>query len=195
MAAIWLATSRRWPARQRDHCDRRHFVLGGVGEGAVLGDSGNDQQAVRPVTSSSVTATASSEDHNSPGHDALIGGNQDDKYEEGGDDIVVAGDGREVHRRVRVRLMRLRRSATAERQPEGADLDRWSRTSSRRWRLYRGNANDILRGDDSFRLPSWSLGQRRRDALDAGVARIAGLDALVPASIRRLTRLPSSRPR
>ncbi len=181
--------------------DGDDFVIAGQGADAVFGDSGNDWQegGDQPDLLIGDSSTLFFDDHNLPGHDILIGQGGDDDYDmEGGDDIGLAGPGVEKVAGAsgwdwEIGLM--------DPQAQNADLsllvvntppanetrDRYNEIEA----LSGGPLNDTLRGDDVIPSQTGGGGFIGCDALDAnGVARISGLEALVPASIRTVDAAP-----
>jgi len=167
------------------------FVIAGQGEDAVFGDGGDDwiEGGDMPDLLIGDSSTLFFNDNNRPGHDILIGQGGDDDYDmEGGDDIGVAGPGVE-------------KSAGAsgydwiiglgDPQAQNADLEllivntppvnetrnRYNEVEA----LSGWKFNDSLRGDSIIPSQLGGGGFIGCDALDqAGLNRIAGLDALVP---------------
>jgi Ca2+-binding RTX toxin-like protein len=181
--------------------DGDDFVIAGQGIDGVFGDSGNDwiEGGEQPDLLIGDSSTLFFDDHNLPGHDILIGQSGDDDYDmEGGDDIGVAGPGVEKVAGAsgwdwEIGLM--------DPQSQNADLallvignppanetrDRYNEIEA----LSGGALNDTLRGDDIIPSQVGGGGFIGCDALDAnGVARITGLSALVPASIRTVDSAP-----
>jgi Ca2+-binding RTX toxin-like protein len=172
------------------------FVIGGQGIDGVFGDSGNDwvEGGDQPDLLIGDSSTLFFTDFNLPGHDILIGQGGDDDYDgEGGDDIFVAGPGVEKNAGAAGYDWSI---GLGDPQPQNADLnlkivpgqppvnevrDKFNELEA----LSGWNLNDILIGDDIVPTAVGGGGFIGCDALDAaGVARIAGLGALVPASIR-----------
>ncbi len=171
------------------------FAIAGEGADEVFGDSGDDwiEGGLQPDSLVGDSGSLMFADNNVPGNDILIGQAGDDAYTmEGGDDIGVAGPGVE-------------RTAGAagydwaiglgDPQPQDFDLeellirhpvgapalqDRFAEVEA----ISGAQSNDILRGDNLVPanvVGGGILGNIGCNALDqAGLDRIAGLDALVP---------------
>ncbi|WP_374087357.1 choice-of-anchor D domain-containing protein [Methylomicrobium lacus] len=178
------------------------FAIAGQGEDAIFGDSGDeweeggDQPDLLIGDSSSIFF----DDHNLPGHDILIGQGGDDDYDmEGGDDIGVSGPGVE---KVAGAAGYDWEIGLGDPQPQDMDLaipllglplpvnvarDKFNEVEAMSgWKF-----NDILHGDSIIPSQVNGGGFIGCDALDAnGVARIKGLDALVPAAIRTIPSAP-----
>jgi len=178
------------------------FAIAGQGEDAIFGDSGDeweeggDQPDLLIGDSSSIFF----DDHNLPGHDVLIGQGGDDDYDmEGGDDIGVSGPGVE---KVAGAAGYDWEIGLGDPQPQDMDLaipllglplpvnvarDKFNEVEAMSgWKF-----NDILHGDSIIPSQVNGGGFIGCDALDAnGVARINGLDALVPAAIRTIPSAP-----
>ncbi len=176
--------------------DGDDFVIAGQGLDAVFGDSGDDWQegGDQPDLLIGDSSSLFFDDHNLPGHDILIGQGGDDDYDhEGGDDIGVGGPGVE----------KIAGASGFDWQiglndPQAQDMDlaqvfvvggvvlpgvrdKFNEVEA----LSGWNLNDTLRGDDVVPTAVGGGGFVGCDALDAaGVARIKGLDALVPATAR-----------
>ena len=176
--------------------DGDDFVIAGQGLDAVFGDSGDDWQegGDQPDLLIGDSSSLFFDDHNLPGHDILIGQGGDDDYDhEGGDDIGVGGPGVE----------KIAGASGFDWQiglndPQAQDMDlaqvfvvggvvlpgvrdKFNEVEA----LSGWNLNDTLRGDDVVPTAVGGGGFVGCDALDAaGVARISGLDALVPAEAR-----------
>ncbi|ESS71955.1 hypothetical protein MGMO_81c00010 [Methyloglobulus morosus KoM1] len=171
------------------------FAIAGQGTDAVFGDSGDDWEegGDQPDLLIGDSSTLFFDDHNLPGHDILIGQGGDDDYDmEGGDDIGVAGPGVEKNAGAAGYDWSI---GQGDPQLQNADLDlpivnappanevrdRFNEVEA----LSGWNFNDTLRGDSVVPSQVGGIGFIGCDALDAdGVARIGGLDAIVPASIR-----------
>ncbi len=171
------------------------FAIAGEGADEVFGDSGDDwiEGGLQPDSLVGDSGSLMFADNNVPGNDILIGQAGDDAYTmEGGDDIGVVGPGVE-------------RTAGAagydwaiglgDPQPQDFDLeellirhpvgapalqDRFAEVEA----ISGAQSNDILRGDNLVPanvVGGGILGNIGCNALDqAGLDRIAGLDALVP---------------
>jgi Ca2+-binding RTX toxin-like protein len=167
------------------------FVIAGQGTDAVFGDSGDDWEegGDQPDLLIGDSSTLFFNDFNRPGHDILIGQGGDDDYDmEGGDDVGVAGPGVE---KVAGAAGFDWEIGLGDPQPQNADLsllivntpplnetrDRYNEIEG----LSGWKFNDILRGDSIVPSQVGGGGFIGCDALDqAGLNRIAGLDALVP---------------
>jgi Ca2+-binding RTX toxin-like protein len=167
------------------------FAIAGQGEDAVFGDSGDDWEEGGDMPDLLIgdSSTLFFDDHNRPGHDILIGQGGDDDYDmEGGDDIGVAGPGVEKVAGASGYDWEI---GLGDPQPQNADLallivntpplnetrDRYNEIEA----LSGWKFNDILRGDSIVPSQVGGGGFIGCDALDqAGLNRIAGLDALVP---------------
>jgi len=167
------------------------FVIAGQGLDAVFGDSGDDWQegGDQPDLLIGDSSTLFFNDLNLPGHDILIGQGGDDDYDmEGGDDIGVAGPGVEKVAGAGGYDWEI---GLWDPQPQNADLellivntpplnetrDRYNEIEA----LSGWKFDDILRGDSIVPSQVGGGGFIGCDALDqAGLNRIAGLDALVP---------------
>jgi len=167
------------------------FVIAGQGIDAVFGDSGDDWEegGDQPDLLIGDSSTLFFDDHNRPGHDILIGQGGDDDYDmEGGDDIGVAGPGVEKNAGASGYDWVI---GLGDPQPQNADLDllivntppvnetrdRYNEVEA----LSGWKFNDTLRGNDVIPSQVGGGGFIGCDALDqAGLDRIAGLDALVP---------------
>jgi Ca2+-binding RTX toxin-like protein len=171
--------------------DGDDFAIAGQGTDAVFGDSGDDWQegGDQPDLLIGDSSTLFFDDHNLPGHDILIGQGGDDDYDmEGGDDIGVGGPGVEKNAGASGWDWI---TGQGDPQPQNQDLalpivnappanetrDRFNEVEA----LSGWNLNDTLRGDDVVPSQVGGIGFIGCDALDqAGLDRIAGLDALVP---------------
>jgi Ca2+-binding RTX toxin-like protein len=168
------------------------FILAGQGADAVNGDSGDDwmQGGEQTDLLQGDSGSLFFDDHNQPGNDIMIGQAGDDDYDmEGGDDIGVAGPGIEKNAGAAGFDWSI---GMGDPQPQDADLslpvigvplpinqvrDRFNEVEA----LSGWNFNDILRGDSIIPSQINGGGFIGCDALDqAGLDRIAGLDALVP---------------
>jgi Animal haem peroxidase/Abnormal spindle-like microcephaly-assoc'd, ASPM-SPD-2-Hydin/RTX calcium-binding nonapeptide repeat (4 copies) len=167
------------------------FAIAGQGTDAVFGDSGDDwmEGGDQPDLLIGDSSTLFFDDHNLPGHDILIGQGGDDDYDmEGGDDIGVGGPGVEKVAGASGFDWSI---GLGDPQPQNADLallivnappanevrDRYNEIEA----LSGWKFNDTLRGDNVVPSSVGGLGFVGCDALDqAGLDRIAGLDALVP---------------
>ena len=167
------------------------FVIAGQGTDAVFGDSGDDWEegGDQPDLLIGDSSTLFFNDLNLPGHDILIGQGGDDDYDmEGGDDIGVAGPGVEKNAGASGYDWI---TGVRDPQPQNADLsllivnappvnetrDRYNEVEA----LSGWKFNDTLRGDSIIPSQVGGGGFIGCDALDqAGLDRIAGLDALVP---------------
>ena len=167
------------------------FAIAGQGADAVFGDSGDDWEegGDQPDLLIGDSSTLFFDDHNVPGHDILIGQGGDDDYDmEGGDDIGVDGPGVEKVAGASGWDWEI---SVGNPQPMNADLnlaivnappanetrDRFNEVEA----LSGWKFDDILRGDSVVPALVGGLGFIGCDALDqAGLDRIAGLDALVP---------------
>ena len=177
------------------------FVIAGQGTDAVFGDSGDDWEegGDQPDLLIGDSSSLFFNDLNLPGHDILIGQGGDDDYDmEGGDDIGVAGPGVEKNAGASGYDWII---GVGDPQPQNADLallivnappvnetrDRYNEVEA----LSGWKFNDILRGDSVIPSQVGGGGFIGCDALDAnGVARINGLDTLVPAAIRTVDSAP-----
>ncbi len=172
------------------------FAIAGAGEDAVFGDSGDDWEegGDQPDLLIGDSSTLFFDDHNRPGNDILIGQGGDDDYDgEGGDDVFVTGPGVEKNAGASGYDWSI---GVGDPQPQNADLalriivgappivevrDKFNEVEA----LSGWKFNDTLRGDDIVPSGVGGGGFIGCDALDAaGVNRIAGLDQLVPLSIR-----------
>lgn len=177
------------------------FAIAGQGEDAIFGDSGDDWEegGDHPDLLIGDSSSLFFDDHNEPGHDILIGQGGDDDYDmEGGDDIGVAGPGVE---KVAGGSGYDWEIGLGDPQPQDADLDlkivnvlpafevrdRYNEVEG----LSGWKFNDALRGDSIIPSQVNGGGSIGCDALDAnGVARINGLETLVPAAIRTVPSQP-----
>jgi len=169
------------------------FILQGQGADEAQGDGGNDwleggdQPDLMQGDSGNLFFLDNSQ---KPGHDIFIGQGGDDDYDmEGGDDIGVAGPGVEKVAGASGYDWEI---GLSDPQPQDADLalpiaplgilqvgvrDRFNEVES----LSGGNLNDTLHGDSIVPAALGGAGFIGCDVLDqAGLDRIAGLDALVP---------------
>ena len=170
------------------------FAIAGQGLDAVFGDSGDDWEegGDQPDLLIGDSSSLFFDDHNLPGHDILIGQGGDDDYDlEGGDDIGVAGPGVEKIAGASGYDWEI---GLADPQAQDMDLaqvfvaggvilpgvrDKFNEVEA----LSGWDFADTLRGDSIVPTAVGGGGFVGCDALDAaGVARIVGLDALVPAS-------------
>ena len=168
------------------------FMIGGQGEDEVFGDGGDDWEEGGDMPDLLIGDSSSLffDDNNRPGHDILIGQGGDDDYDgEGGDDIFVAGPGVEKNAGAAGYDWSI---GLGDPQPQNADLalpiigvalpvngvrDRFNEVEA----LSGWQFDDTLRGDDIIPSLIGGGGFIGCDALDqAGLDRIAGLDALVP---------------
>ena len=178
------------------------FVVAGQGADEVDGDSGDDWMEGGEQTDllQGDSGSLFFDDHNQPGNDIMIGQAGDDDYDmEGGDDIGVAGPGIEKNAGAAGYDWSI---GLGDPQAQDADLalpvigvplpinqvrDRFNEVEA----LSGANLNDTLHGDDVIPSQVNGGGFIGCDALDAdGVARISGLDVLVPASIRTVDSAP-----
>ncbi len=179
------------------------FILAGEGSDTVSGDSGDDwmQGGNGLDVLQGDSGSPFLNDLNNPGNDVLIGGNGDDNnVMEGGDDIALSGPGIDKNSGGSGWDWTI---AQGDPQPMDADLslqvggvalglnavrDRYTEVEA----LSGSSLDDTLRGDDV--VPTAVVGGGGIigcDALDAnGVARVQGLDALVPSSLRTLPSVP-----
>jgi hypothetical protein len=167
------------------------FVIAGQGQDAVIGDGGDDWEEGGDMPDLLIgdSSTLFFNDLNRPGHDILIGQGGDDDYDmEGGDDIGVAGPGVEKNAGASGYDWII---GLGDPQAQDADLallivnvppvnetrDRYNEVEA----LSGWKFNDKLRGDSIIPSQLGGGGFIGCDALDqAGLDRIAGLDALVP---------------
>jgi Ca2+-binding RTX toxin-like protein len=168
------------------------FMILGQGLDGGIGDSGDDwiEGGDQPDGLRGDSASLFFTDPNTPGNDVLIGQAGDDDYDsEGGDDIMVAGGG--VEKNIGSAGYDFS-TGFMDPQPQDADLrrlvvpddpllaevrDRFDEVEA----LSGGPFDDKLRGDDIVPVQVTGAGAIGCDALDqAGLDRIAGLDALVP---------------
>jgi Ca2+-binding RTX toxin-like protein len=191
------------------------FAIAGEGLDAVFGDAGDDWEegGAQPDLLIGDSSSLFFDDHNLPGHDILIGQGGDDDYDlEGGDDIGVAGPGVEKVAGASGWDWEIgvgENATTCAAGPEyvapcGQDMDlnrvfvvggvllpgvrdKYNEVEA----LSGWNFNDILRGDSIVPTDVGGGGFVGCDALDAaGVARINGLDALVPEALRTVDSAP-----
>jgi Ca2+-binding RTX toxin-like protein len=160
------------------------MIFGGDSSDTIFGDDGDDwlEGGAQADLVQGDNGAPFQDDPNTPGHDVLNGlGGQDDYDAEGGDDILVAGAGIE-----RNEGMLGFDWVTHKNDPQAADddldlsvflppsvdalRDRFDLVEA----MSGGNQNDILRGDDAI---DTDLVDNELTA--EGIARIAGLDALV----------------
>jgi Ca2+-binding RTX toxin-like protein len=169
------------------------FAIAGAGEDAVFGDGGDDWEEGGDSPDLLIGDSSNLfflDDSQKPGHDILIGQGGDDDYDfEGGDDIGVAGPGIE---KIAGGSGYDWEIGLEDPQAQNADLDlpilvadildvavrdRYNEVEA----LSGGKLNDTLRGDDRVPTVVGGAGFTGCNALDqAGLDRIAGLDALVP---------------
>ncbi len=171
------------------------FAIAGEGADEVFGDSGDDwiEGGLQPDSLVGDSGSLMFADNNVPGNDILIGQAGDDAYTmEGGDDIGVAGPGVE---RISGAAGYDWAIGLGDPQPQDFDLeellirhpvgapalqDRFAEVEA----LSGAQSDDILRGDNLVPanvVGGGILGNIGCNALDqAGLNRIAGLDALVP---------------
>ena len=170
------------------------MVIAGQGEDAVFGDSGSDweeggdQPDLLQGDSGNLFFL---DDSNKPGSDILVGQGGDDDYDmEGGDDIGLGGPGIE---KVAGAAGYDWEIGQGDPQPQHADLDlnlvgldiltvdvrdRFNEVEA----LSGWKFDDVLKGDNISPMQVGGGGFIGCDALDqAGIDRIQGLDALVPA--------------
>jgi Ca2+-binding RTX toxin-like protein len=170
------------------------FVIAGQGEDAVFGDSGDDweeggdQPDLLQGDSGNLFFL---DDSQKPGHDILIGQGGDDDYDmEGGDDVGLAGPGIEKVAGASGFDWEI---GLQDPQAQDADLnlpippldilqvgvrDKFNELEA----LSGANLDDTLRGDDLVPSAVGGAGFIGCDVLDqAGLDRVSGLDALVPA--------------
>ena len=169
------------------------FIMLGQSLDAAFGDSGDDweeggdQPDLMQGDSGNLFFL---DDSQKPGHDILVGQGGDDDYDmEGGDDIGVAGPGIEKVAGASGYDWEI---GVGDPQPQDLDLalpippldilqvgvrDKFNEVEA----LSGANLNDTLRGDDVVPSAVGGAGFIGCDVLDqAGLNRIAGLDALVP---------------
>ena len=168
------------------------FIMAGQGADEVDGDSGDDWMQGGDQTDllQGDSGSLFFDDHNQPGNDIMVGQAGDDDYDmEGGDDIGVAGPGIEKNAGAAGFDWSI---GLGDPQSQDADLslpiigvplpinqvrDRFNEVEA----LSGWSFNDILRGDSIIPSQINGGGFIGCDALDqAGLDRIAGLDALVP---------------
>ncbi|MBI5945642.1 MAG: heme peroxidase, partial [Chloroflexi bacterium] len=178
------------------------FGFTGMGSDAFVGDAGDDWAQGGPMLDLLIgdSSTFFFDDHNLPGNDVLIGQGGDDDYDaEGGDDIMVAGPGLEKNAGAAGYDWTI---GLGENAPQNFDLsliilaaspplvevrDRFNEVEA----LSGWNYDDILRGDSIIPSDVGAGGFIGCDVLDAaGVARINGLNSLVPASLLTLDSAP-----
>jgi Ca2+-binding RTX toxin-like protein len=169
------------------------IVYAGDSSDTVFGDDGDDwlEGGGQADLLQGDNGAPFQDDPNTPGHDVLDGNGGADVYDaEGGDDIMVAGPGIE-----RNSGMLGFDWVTHKNDPQAADddlrvsvqlppaihalRDRFDLVEG----LSGGNLNDILRGDDAGSADL--VGGNELDA--AGIARIGGLAALLPAGATSFT--------
>ncbi len=171
------------------------FAIAGEGADEVFGDSGDDwiEGGLQPDSLVGDSGSLMFADNNVPGNDILIGQAGDDAYTmEGGDDIGVVGPGVESAAGASGYDWAI---GLGDPQPQDFDLeellirhpvgapalqDRFAEVEA----LSGAQSDDILRGDNLVPanvVGGGILGNIGCNALDqAGLNRIAGLDALVP---------------
>jgi Ca2+-binding RTX toxin-like protein len=172
------------------------FVIAGAGEDAVFGDAGDDWEegGDHPdLLQGEAGNLFFTDTGTAPGNDIFIGQGGDDDYDyEGGDDIGLAGPGIEKIAGAAGYDWQI---GLSENQAQNMDLklplvgldiltadlrDKFNEVEA----LSGWKFDDTLRGDDFIPADQAGAGFVGCDALDQnGVDRIAGLDALVPASI------------
>ncbi|MCJ7725997.1 MAG: hypothetical protein MUP76_06365, partial [Acidimicrobiia bacterium] len=191
------------------------FYIGGAGIDAMFGDSGDDwgEGGGGPDLLIGDSSSLFFDDHNVPGHDVLIGQSGDDDYDlEGGDDIGVSGPGVEKIAGASGYDWEVGVGDSVTTCPTGPEYvapcgqdmdlaqvfvvggvllpgvrDKFNEVEA----LSGWNFNDVLRGDSVAPAVRGGGGFVGCDVLDAaGVARIAGLNALVPASSLTLDPAP-----
>ena len=170
------------------------FIIAGQGEDAVFGDGGDDWQegGDQPDLLQGDSGNLFFlDDSQKPGHDILIGQGGDDDYDmEGGDDVGLAGPGIEKVAGASGYDWEI---GLQDPQAQDADLnlpippldilqvgvrDKFNEVEA----LSGANLDDTLRGDDVVPSAVGGAGFIGCDVLDqAGLDRVAGLDALVPA--------------
>ncbi|MDQ0821165.1 Ca2+-binding RTX toxin-like protein [Arthrobacter sp. V4I6] len=169
------------------------FISLGQGIDAAFGDSGDDWEEGGDQPDLMIGDSSNLfflDDSQKPGHDILIGQGGDDDYDmEGGDDVGVAGPGVEKVAGASGYDWEI---GQGDPQPQDADLalpiapldilqagvrDKFNEVEA----LSGAGLNDTLRGDDLDPKAVGGGGFIGCDVLDqAGLDRIAGLDALVP---------------
>ena len=167
------------------------FMLGGLGSDVSIGDSGDDWIQGGEMTDLLIGDSSSFffDDHNRPGHDILIGQGGDDDYDmEGGDDIAVAGPGIEKNAgaagydwsiglgdpQAQVQDLAQKIVVTIAANEVRNGFNEVEALSG--WKF-----NDTLRGDSVIPSQEAGIDIIGCNVLDqAGLNRIAGLDALVP---------------
>ena len=178
------------------------FAIAGQGLDAILGDSGDDWEegGDQPDLLIGDSSSLFFDDHNMPGHDILIGQGGDDDYDmEGGDDIGLAGPGIEKTAGASGYDWQI---GLGDPQAQDMDLaqvfvaggvvlpgvrDKFNEVEA----LSGAGLDDKLRGDDVVPTAVGGGGFVGCDALDAsGVARIKGLNELVPAALRTVPSQP-----
>ena len=168
------------------------FAIGGQGFSAIFGDSGDDWEEGGDMADLLIgdSSTLFFDDHNIPGHDVTIGQGGDDDYDtEGGDDIMVAGPGVEKNAGAsgydwsiglndpQKQFADLNLPILPEGQPVVEVRDRFNEVEA----LSGWDLDDELHGDDVAPAAQGGGGFIGCDVLNqAGLDRIAGLDALVP---------------
>ncbi|WP_326968254.1 peroxidase family protein [Arthrobacter sp. CG_A4] len=169
------------------------FISLGQGIDAAFGDSGDDWEEGGDQPDLMIGDSSNLfflDDSQKPGHDILIGQGGDDDYDmEGGDDVGVAGPGVEKVAGASGYDWEI---GLRDPQPQDADLalpippldiltvgvrDKFNEVES----LSGWDLNDTLRGDNVVPSAVGGAGFIGCDVLDqAGLDRVAGLDALVP---------------
>jgi Ca2+-binding RTX toxin-like protein len=191
------------------------YFIGGAGIDAFFGDSGDDWEegGGGPDLLIGDSSSLFFDDHNIPGHDVLIGQGGDDDYDmEGGDDIGVSGPGVEKIAGASGYDWEIGVGDPVTTCPSGPEFvapcgqnmdlaqvfvaggvllpgvrDKFNEVEA----LSGWNFNDVLRGDSLVPSAVGGGGFVGCDVLDsAGVARIVGLDALIPASALTLDPAP-----
>ena len=191
------------------------FYIGGAGIDASFGDSGDDwaEGGGGPDLLIGDSSSLFFDDHNLPGHDVLIGQSGDDDYDlEGGDDIGVSGPGVEKIAGAAGYDWEIGVGDPLTACPSGPEFvapcgqnmdlaqvfvvggvllpgvrDKFNEVEA----LSGWNFNDVLRGDSIIPAERGGGGFVGCDVLDAaGVARIVGLDALIPATSLTLDPAP-----
>ncbi|MER5674817.1 peroxidase family protein [Pseudonocardia alni] len=169
------------------------LLLGGDGVDTLFGDSGDDWEQGGPGQEllQGDSGAPFFDDPNKPGHDVLIGQDGEEDYDaEGGDDVLIADAGIErnagaagydwsTHERDTLPAdSDLALPLVGQPLPGVVQRDRYQEVEG----LSGGPLNDTLRGDSIVPLTVGGGGFSGCDVLDqAGIDRIAGLSAIVPA--------------